>query len=72
MVTPNNNQRPLLQRLIAWCAENWLLTILVITVATFWGYRSLVNAPLDAIPDLSDVQVIVYTEWEGLRPSHSV
>src|SRR5215208_2041280 len=57
-----------LQRLIAWCAQNWLLTIMIVVGAAFWGYRSLMSAPLDAIPDLSDVQVIVYTPWEGRSP----
>ncbi|MGB1548566.1 MAG: efflux RND transporter permease subunit, partial [Alphaproteobacteria bacterium] len=33
-----------------------------------WGYRSLHEVPLDAIPDLSDVQVIVFTEWTGRSP----
>ncbi len=57
-----------IQSLIAWCAQNWLLTLMVVTAATFWGYRSLMQAPLDAIPDLSDVQVIVFTEWPGRSP----
>jgi copper/silver efflux system protein len=61
-------QEGFLQRLIAWCAQNWLLTIMVVVVAAFWGFRSLMSAPLDAIPDLSDVQVIVYTPWEGRSP----
>ncbi|MBR9813896.1 efflux RND transporter permease subunit [bacterium] len=54
--------------LIAWCARNALLTILVVGVASAWGWRSLTAAPLDAIPDLSDVQVIVFTEWTGRSP----
>src|SRR5690606_34433118 len=33
-----------------------------------WGYYSLRNAPLDAIPDLSDTQVIIFTEWPGQSP----
>ncbi|HUO81423.1 MAG TPA: efflux RND transporter permease subunit, partial [Gammaproteobacteria bacterium] len=57
-----------LAALIAFSARNWLLVILIVTAATFWGYRSLINAPLDAIPDLSDVQVIVFTEWPGQSP----
>jgi copper/silver efflux system protein len=68
MVTHDRDRSTALQGLIAWCAHNWLLTVLVVVVATFWGYRSLMSAPLDAIPDLSDVQVIVYTEWAGRSP----
>ena len=41
---------------------------MIVSAAAFWGYRSLANAPLDAIPDLSDVQVIVFTEWPGRSP----
>ena len=33
-----------------------------------WGYWALKHTPLDAIPDLSDTQVIVYTEWGGRSP----
>lgn len=53
---------------IAWCARNWLLTLMVVAVAAGWGVYSLTHIPLDAIPDLSDVQVIVYTEWPGRSP----
>jgi Cu(I)/Ag(I) efflux system membrane protein CusA/SilA len=70
MVGTNGNTRKnsLLERLIEFSARNWLLTIMLVIVASFWGYRSLVNAPLDAIPDLSDVQVIVFTDWPGRSP----
>jgi Cu(I)/Ag(I) efflux system membrane protein CusA/SilA len=57
-----------LEGLIAFSARNWLLTLMLVAAAAAWGYRSLVNAPLDAIPDLSDVQVIVFTEWPGRSP----
>ena len=70
MVGANGDVRKtgLLERLIEFSARNWLLTIMLVVVASFWGYRSLVNAPLDAIPDLSDVQVIVFTDWPGRSP----
>jgi len=54
--------------LINYCARNPLLTLLVVIAATFWGYKALLDTPLDAIPDLSDVQVIIYTEWPGRSP----
>ncbi len=57
-----------IQRLIAYCARNWLLTLIVVAAATAWGWRSLDGAPLDAIPDLSPVQVIVFTDWPGRGP----
>jgi Cu(I)/Ag(I) efflux system membrane protein CusA/SilA len=58
----------LLARLIAASARNWGLTLLLVAAAALWGAYSLGNATLDAIPDLSDVQVIVFTDWEGRSP----
>jgi len=37
-------------------------------LALVWGYWALKNTPLDALPDLSDTQVIIYTEWTGRSP----
>ncbi|RZO84310.1 MAG: efflux RND transporter permease subunit [Oceanococcus sp.] len=68
MVAEHDYRRGALAGLIAWCARNWLLTVMLVAVAAAWGGRSLMSAPLDAIPDLSDVQVIVFTEWSGRSP----
>ena len=57
-----------LETLIGFSARNWLLILIVVLAASAWGYRSLINSPLDAIPDLSDVQVIVFTDWPGRSP----
>ncbi len=54
--------------LIGASARRPLLTILLVAALTAWGWVSLRRAPLDAIPDLSDVQVIVFTEWMGQSP----
>ena len=51
--------------LIAACARHPGLTMLLVAASAAWGVWSLRQVPLDAIPDLSDVQVIVYTEWPG-------
>ena len=40
--------------------------MMIISLA--WGYWALKNTPLDALPDLSDTQVIIYTEWTGRSP----
>jgi Cu(I)/Ag(I) efflux system membrane protein CusA/SilA len=58
----------LIARIIAACAERPLMTLLFALAAGVWGYFSLRNAPLDAIPDLSDTQVIIFTEWPGRSP----
>lgn len=68
MVTPEPKTLGPIERLIEYCARNPVLTLFIVAAATFWGYRSLVATPLDAIPDLSDVQVIIYTEWPGRSP----
>ncbi len=69
MVDETHNHHPgLIQRLIAYCANNALVTLLIVSICAFWGYRSLLATPLDAIPDLSDAQVIIYTDWPGRSP----
>ncbi|MDH4067301.1 MAG: efflux RND transporter permease subunit, partial [Acidobacteriota bacterium] len=58
----------MLERLIDWSIHNRFFVILVAIFATLAGVYSLRQTPLDAIPDLSDVQVIVYTEYPGQAP----
>lgn len=58
----------MLAKLIEWSARNCVITIVLVVGLAAWGYRSLVLSPLDAIPDLSDVQVIVFTDWPGRSP----
>ncbi|MGO8991856.1 MAG: efflux RND transporter permease subunit [Polyangiaceae bacterium] len=55
-------------RVISACAHRPVVTVLLVAAFAVWGWISLSSAPLDAIPDLSDVQVIVFTEWEGQSP----
>jgi copper/silver efflux system protein len=58
----------LIPRLIGWCAKNRAITIVLVLLAAAFGFRALRGTPLDAIPDLSDTQVIVSTEWMGRSP----
>ena len=58
----------MIAKLIAWCAGNRLVTLLVVIGAAGLGAWSLRTTALDAVPDLSDVQVIVFTEWPGRSP----
>ena len=55
-------------RVIEGSARNPLLAVLLVACLGVWGWLSLRKAPLDAIPDLSDAQVIVFTEWMGRSP----
>jgi Cu(I)/Ag(I) efflux system membrane protein CusA/SilA len=57
-----------IERLIGWSARNKFLVIVFTLFGIAAGLYSLKQMPLDAIPDLSDVQVIVYTDWEGRSP----
>jgi len=59
----------MIARLIEGSARNPVLVILCVLLLTSWGLWALFQVPLDAIPDLSDVQVIVYTEWQGRSPT---
>jgi Cu(I)/Ag(I) efflux system membrane protein CusA/SilA len=58
----------MIARLIAWSARNLILVFVVTTFAVAAGVYAVRTLPLDAIPDLSDVQVIVYTEYPGQAP----
>ncbi|MBA3518080.1 MAG: efflux RND transporter permease subunit, partial [Rhizobiales bacterium] len=58
----------MINRLIAWSARNLMLVLIGTVFAVASGIYALRTLPLDAIPDLSDVQVIVYTEYPGQGP----
>jgi len=58
----------MIPRLIRWSLENRFLVLLTTALVTAWGIWSLAHTPLDAIPDLSDVQVIIRTTYPGQAP----
>ena len=58
----------MLSALIDWSAKNRFLVLLGTLAAILGGVYALLKTPLDALPDLSDVQVIVYTEVPGQAP----
>ncbi len=58
----------MLAKLIDWSGRNRFLVLLATLFITLAGIYALVKTPLDALPDLSDVQVIVYTEYPGQAP----
>lgn len=58
----------MIARIIGWCAHHRLITLLLVAFATIAGMWSVRHTALDAIPDLSDVQVTVFTEWPGRSP----
>ena len=58
----------MIAKIIELSARNKFFVFLMIFFAIAWGYWALRHTPVDAIPDLSDTQVIVYTEWSGRSP----
>jgi Cu(I)/Ag(I) efflux system membrane protein CusA/SilA len=58
----------MIERIIAASARNRVLVFVFTLFAIAAGVYALIHTPLDAIPDLSDAQVIVYTAWEGRSP----
>ena len=58
----------MLSRIIDVCARNRFLVFTAVLLLTLAGIWSLQHVPLDALPDISDVQVIVHTSWAGEPP----
>ena len=59
----------MIEKIIEASAKNKFFVFLIVIFLSAWGIWALRNTPLDAIPDLSDVQVIVYTPWMGRNPT---
>ncbi|MCH8305235.1 MAG: efflux RND transporter permease subunit [Candidatus Marinimicrobia bacterium] len=58
----------MIERIIEYSARNRAIVLMIVAIAVIFSIRAMINIPLDAIPDLSDVQVIVFTEWQGRSP----
>jgi len=58
----------MIENIIEGCAKNRFLVFAAVLLTVLGGVYALRHIPLDAVPDISDVQVIVYTPWEGRSP----
>jgi len=58
----------MIHRLIEFSLKNRVIVLALYLGLAGWGYWALTNTPIDAIPDLSDNQVIVFTDWMGRSP----
>jgi copper/silver efflux system protein len=58
----------MIEKTIEYFSRNRFIVFLIVGFLTVWGLWALKRVPLDAIPDLSDVQVIVFTDWPGRSP----
>src|SRR6266568_9567572 len=63
-----NSTDTMLKRIIEFSLQNKFIVLLATAALVLMGVYSVRHMPLDAIPDLSDVQVIIYTEWPGQAP----
>lgn len=59
----------MISRIIEWCAQNRFLVFVGVLLLTLAGIWSIEHVSLDALPDISDVQVIIHTNWEGEPPN---
>ena len=58
----------MIHKIIEWSLKNRLIVIVLFIGIAGWGYWALVHTPIDAIPDVSENQVIVFTDWAGRSP----
>ena len=58
----------MIERIIEWCAQHRWIVLGITLVLSLWAVDSIRKTPLDALPDLSDPQVIVFTDWMGRSP----
>ena len=58
----------MISKIISWSLKNRYIVLVVATGLLVWGLFAVQNNPVDAIPDLSENEVIVFTEWQGQSP----
>src|SRR5437667_12064567 len=58
----------MINRIIEFSLKNRFIIVAAYLLLAGWGYWALLRTPIDAIPDLSDNQVIVFTDWVGRSP----
>jgi Cu(I)/Ag(I) efflux system membrane protein CusA/SilA len=57
-----------IERIIGACVRNRVIVFIAVGALAGWGFWAMLHTPLDAVPDISDVQVIISTEWVGRSP----
>src|SRR6476620_10797622 len=68
MRAPQDECLSMINRLIELSLRNSVIVIALYLLLAAWGWWTLGATPIDAIPDLSDNQVIVFTDWSGHSP----
>ena len=59
----------MINQTIEWCLNNRFLVISGVLLICFFGYQAMIRTPVDAIPDIGELQVIVFADWPGRSPS---
>lgn len=59
----------MVSKIIDFCGRNRLIVLICVGVLLAWSFWAIKKTPLDALPDLSDTQVIIWTEWMGRSPN---
>lgn len=59
----------MVSKIIDFCGRNRLIVLICVGVLLAWSFWAIRKTPLDALPDLSDTQVIIFTEWMGRSPN---
>ncbi|MBU2266186.1 MAG: efflux RND transporter permease subunit, partial [Candidatus Omnitrophica bacterium] len=58
----------MIDKIIEICLKNRFLVIAVFILLIVWGYSSMKDTPVDAIPDIGELQILVYADWPGRSP----
>lgn len=58
----------MIEKIIEYSSKNAFIIVLLVALSVIWGVSSIQKTPLDAVPDLSDAQVIILSEWGGRSP----
>src|SRR5438874_6385116 len=58
----------MIERIIEYSIRNRFIVLVIAGALAVWGIYAVLNTPVDAIPDLSENQVIVFTDWMGRSP----
>jgi Cu(I)/Ag(I) efflux system membrane protein CusA/SilA len=69
VITQGDHREGLIERLIDFSARNRFFTLALVGFLCVIAWQSMMTVPLDAIPDISDTQVIIYTKWIGRPPN---
>src|SRR5512138_1861250 len=67
-LTTDHGRRPMISKIIEFSVRNRWLVLLVWLGIAAWGLYAVLHTPVDAIPDLSENQVIVFADWMGRSP----